>query len=105
MAPQPGGGAAPRLRVVTPGAPDGDGPAASGAAAVSPAVARRLQRLGVELDVLELVPFSDPDAAYAPAMALERRARALGDEVAVKRAQLIQADVLCRKGKHTASGS
>ena len=103
MAPQPGGGAAPRLRVI-PGAPDGDGPAASGAAAVSPAVARRLQRLGVELDVLELVPFSDPDAAYAPAMALERRARALGDEVAVKRAQLIQADVLCRKGKHTASG-
>ena len=36
--------------------------------------------------------------------ALERRARSLGDEAAQRRAQLIQADVLCRKGKHTASG-
>jgi len=51
-----------------------------------------------------MVPFSDPDAAYAPAAVLERRARALGDEGALRRAQLIQADVLCRKGKHTASG-
>ncbi len=58
----------------------------------------------MELDVLEMVPFSDADAAYAPAVALERRARALSDEVGRRRAQLIQADVLCRKGKHTASG-
>jgi two-component system cell cycle response regulator len=71
---------------------------------VSPAARHRMQRLGVELDFLEMVPFSDPDAAYAPAMVLERRARTLGDEGALRRAQLIQADVLCRKGKHTASG-
>lgn len=51
-----------------------------------------------------MLPFSDVDGAYQPAVALERRARALGDEAGVKRAQLIQADVLCRKGKHTASG-
>ena len=45
-----------------------------------PRVRRRMQRLGAELDVLEMVPFSDPDGAYAPAVALERRARALDDE-------------------------
>ncbi len=101
MAPH-SGAAAPRLRVI-PGASDtGDSP--PGARPVSAATRQRLQRLRVELDVLEMVPFSDPDAAYAPAAALERRARALGDEVAERRAQLIQADVLCRKGKHTASG-
>ena len=37
-------------------------------------------------------------------MALERRARTLGAEHLQKRAQLIQADVLGRKGKLTASG-
>jgi len=98
MAAHPGGAAAPKLHVIA-GAPE-----AAGSASASPAVRRRLQRLESELDFLELVPFSDPDAAYAPAMALERRAHALGDEVAQRRAQLIQADVLCRKGKHTASG-
>ena len=80
------------------------GTAAARSATVSPANQRRLQRLSVELDVLEMVPFSDPDAAYAPAVALERRRARLGDEIGEKRAQLIQADVLCRKGKHTASG-
>jgi two-component system cell cycle response regulator len=103
MAPHPGGAAAPRLRVI-PGATDADLAKAPAADVASPAVRQQLQRLGVELDVLEMVPFSDPDAAYAPAATLERRARALGDEAAQKRAQLIQADVLCRKGKHTASG-
>jgi tetratricopeptide (TPR) repeat protein len=88
---------------VIPGASD-IGDAAPGARPVSAATRQRLERLRVELDVLEMVPFSDPDAAYAPAAALERRARALGDETAERRAQLIQADVLCRKGKHTASG-
>ena len=102
MAPHSGGAAAPRLRVI-PGASD-IGDAAPGARPVSAATRQRLERLRVELDVLEMVPFSDPDAAYAPAAALERRARALGDETAERRAQLIQADVLCRKGKHTASG-
>ncbi len=98
MAALPGGAAAPQLRVLA-GAPEADA-----AISLSPAIRRRLERLESELDFLELVPFSDPDAAYAPAMALERRARTLGDEVAQRRAQLIQADVLCRKGKHTASG-
>src|ERR1700686_240999 len=103
MAPHSGGAAAPRLRVI-PGATDAGSAKAAGGDLVSPAVRQRLLRLSVELDVLEMVPFSDPDAAYAPAAALERRARALGDEAAQKRAQLIQADVMCRKGKHTASG-
>jgi diguanylate cyclase (GGDEF)-like protein len=95
MSRHPSGAAAPRLRVIA---------GSTGTDSASPVVQQRLQRLGAELDLLEMVPFSDPDAAYAPAVALERRARALGDEVGQKRAQLIQADVLCRKGKHTASG-
>lgn len=103
MAPHPGGAAAPRLRVI-PGTSDTEGLEEADAALASPEVQQRLQRLSVELDFLEMVPFSDPDAAYAPAAALERRAHALGDEAGQRRAQLIQADVLCRKGKHTASG-
>lgn len=103
MAPHPGGAAAPRLRVI-PGTSDTEGLEEADAAFASPEVQQRLQRLSVELDFLEMVPFSDPDAAYAPAAALERRAHALGDEAGQRRAQLIQADVLCRKGKHTASG-
>lgn len=57
-----------------------------------------------ELDALELVPFSNPKAAFAPAVELERQARELGAENLVRRAQLVQADVLGRIGKHTASG-
>ena len=103
MSPHPGGGAAPRLRVV-PGQSDSDGLETNDARTASPEKQRRLQRLAVELDLLEMVPFADADAAYMPALELERRARSLGDEAAKRRAQLIQADVLCRKGKHTASG-
>ena len=103
MSGHPRGAAAPQLRVIA-GATDADAAPFSEVAPATPAAMRRVQQLGVELDFLEMVPFSDPDAAYAPAMALERRARALGDEGAVRRALLIQADVLCRKGKHTASG-
>ena len=95
MARHPSGAAAPQLRVIA---------GTMAADSASPEAQQRLQRLAVELDLLEMVPFSDPDAAYPPAVALERRARALGDEIGQKRAQLIQADVLCRKGKHTASG-
>jgi len=57
-----------------------------------------------ELDALELVPFSNPKVAFGPAVELERQARELGAEDLRKRAQLIQADVLGRIGKHTASG-
>jgi hypothetical protein len=46
---------------------------------------RRISRIAGELDLLELVPFSNADAAFAPAVAIERRARALGDEHLVKR--------------------
>lgn len=53
---------------------------------------------------MELTPFYNADSAFAPAVAMERRARALGAENLQKRAQLIQADVLERKGKLTASG-
>jgi diguanylate cyclase (GGDEF)-like protein len=103
MSPHADGGALPLLRVI-PGASDtapGD-PAETGT--VSPATQRRIQRLAAELDVLEMLPFSDADAAYEPAVVLERRARGLGADAEQRRAQLIQADVLCRKGKHTASG-
>jgi two-component system cell cycle response regulator len=60
--------------------------------------------LAAELDELELVPFSDAKAAFGPAVALERKARELGLDDLERRAQLIQADVLGRIGKHTASG-
>jgi len=60
--------------------------------------------LSAELDLLELTPFYSADSAFAPSVALERRARTLGAEHLQKRAQLIQADVLGRKGKLTASG-
>ncbi len=60
--------------------------------------------VAAELDALELVPFSNPKAAFVPAVELERQARELGAEDLVKRAQLVQADVLGRIGKHTASG-
>jgi two-component system, cell cycle response regulator len=57
-----------------------------------------------ELDALELVPFSNPQVAFGPAIELERQARELGADALIKRAQLVQADVLGRIGKHTASG-
>ena len=60
--------------------------------------------VAAELDALELVPFSNPQVAFGPAVELERQARLLGAEELVKRAQLVQADVLGRIGKHTASG-
>ncbi|HEY1456655.1 MAG TPA: diguanylate cyclase, partial [Candidatus Dormibacteraeota bacterium] len=63
-----------------------------------------LQWVAAELDALELVPFSNPQAAFVPAVELERQARELGAEDLEKRAQLVQADVLGRIGKHTASG-
>ncbi len=103
MSAYPGASAAPRLRVIA-GPADTEASEPALTTPVSPAVQLRLQRLGVELDLLEMVPFADVDAAYVPAVALERRARELGDEAGQKRAQLIQADVLCRKGKYTASG-
>jgi two-component system cell cycle response regulator len=103
MTRHPSGAVAPQLRVIA-GATDGDQARPSETTPLSPAARHRMHRLGVELDFLEMLPFSDPDAAYAPAMVLERRARTLGDDGALRRAQLIQADVLCRKGKHTASG-
>lgn len=86
----------PQLRVIS--APE---PAPLPAATAEQA---RLDRLAAELDLLEMVPFSDTDAAFAPALSLERRALALGAEGPRRRAQLVQADVLGRKGKHTASG-
>jgi two-component system cell cycle response regulator len=60
--------------------------------------------LTAELDALELVPFSDAKGAFGPAVVLERQAHELGSEDLERRAQLIQADVLGRIGKHTASG-
>jgi diguanylate cyclase (GGDEF)-like protein len=96
MATQADGSAAPQLRVISSATADEPG----AASANQP----RLDRLAAELDLLEMVPFVDADAAFAPALALERRARALGAEDLQWRAQLIQADVLGRKGKHTASG-
>jgi diguanylate cyclase (GGDEF)-like protein len=65
---------------------------------------RLVREIASELDWLELVPFSDAKAAFAPAAVLERRAREAGAEDLEKRAQLVQGDVLGRIGKHTASG-
>jgi two-component system cell cycle response regulator len=95
----------PRLTVLGPD-PDPTQIASSTTAnpSTSPETQRRISRIAGELDLLEVVPFSNADGAFAPAVAIERRARALGDEHLIKRAQLIQADVLGRKGKHTASG-
>jgi diguanylate cyclase (GGDEF)-like protein len=65
---------------------------------------RLVREITAELEWLELLPFSDARAAFAPASALERRAREAGAEDLEKRAQLVQGDVLGRIGKHTASG-
>lgn len=105
MATIPSGNAAPQLRVISAATPGEEGTSAPDASA--PATKghnRRLDQLAAELDMLEMVPFADAEAAFAPALVLERRARALGSETLRRRAQLIQADVLGRKGKHTASG-
>jgi two-component system, cell cycle response regulator len=61
-------------------------------------------RLIQEIERLEMLPFADVDAAFAPARVAEAKARDMGAENLVRRAQLVQADVLGRKGKHTASG-
>jgi diguanylate cyclase (GGDEF)-like protein len=66
--------------------------------------ARLVREIAAELEWLELLPFSDAKAAFAPAAALERRAREAGAEDLEKRAQLVQGDILGRIGKHTASG-
>ena len=66
--------------------------------------ASAVSELSSELDKLELVPFSDSKGAFGPAVALEKRARELAAPALERRAQLIQADVLGRIGKHTASG-
>jgi diguanylate cyclase (GGDEF)-like protein len=69
----------------------------------SPAAAAA-RELAAQLDELELVPFSNTKAAFGPAVALEKQAREIGAESLERRAQLVQADVLGRIGKHTASG-
>jgi two-component system, cell cycle response regulator len=93
--------AVPQLRVISTAVVDD--PPASGPATAAGTKAR-LHQLAAELDLLEMVPFSNTEAAFAPALALERRARALGAGDLQRRAQLVQADVLDRKGKHTAAG-
>ena len=70
----------------------------------TPAATAAARDLSDQLDQLELVPFSDSKAAFGPAVALEKQARELGADALERRAQLIQADVLGRIGKHTASG-
>ena len=56
-----------------------------------------IREIEAELEWLELLPFSDAKAAFAPAAALERRAREAGAEALEKRAQLVQGDVLGRR--------
>jgi two-component system, cell cycle response regulator len=97
--------AAPQLRVISAETTAvGSTPATDGSPALTKQQRRRLQQLAAQLDHLEMVPFSNAEAAFAPALVLERRALALGSETLRRRAQLVQADVLGRKGKHTASG-
>jgi len=71
---------------------------------LEPPPAAAVSDLSAQLDELELVPFSDTKAAFGPAVAAEKQAREMGAEALERRAQLIQADVLGRIGKHTASG-
>ena len=59
-------------------------------------------RLAALLDDLEMVPYSDVDAAYEPAVDLEAECDRLGLEDLRLRAQLVQADVLGRTGKNAA---
>ncbi|MBV8302072.1 MAG: GGDEF domain-containing protein [Candidatus Dormibacteraeota bacterium] len=67
---------------------------------------RRVDRelLSIELDRLEIIPVSDPTAAFSPAVDIERDARRIGAVDLEMRAQLVQADVLGRMGKTTAGG-
>ena len=61
-------------------------------------------RLAVDLDDLEMVPFSDPEAAYQPAVFMGQAALALEAVDLQMRAQLVEADVLCRRGQTAAGG-
>jgi two-component system cell cycle response regulator len=90
-----------KSRQISPGGAANSAAQATDATSASGGLAREI---AAELDELELVPFSDAKAAFGPAVAIERRARDLGLEGLERRAQLIQADVLGRIGKHTASG-
>ena len=62
------------------------------------------RELSAELDALEPVPFWNTKTPFSPAVAIENKAREIGAESLERRAQLIQADVMGRIGKHTASG-
>jgi two-component system, cell cycle response regulator len=61
-------------------------------------------RLAAQLDGLETLPFFHPDEAFGPAAAIEEVAARLGLTDLRLRAQLIQADVLCRRGQTAAAG-
>jgi two-component system, cell cycle response regulator len=61
-------------------------------------------RLAARLDRLETVPFFRPDAAFGPAVSIEKAAARLGLTDLRLRAQLIQADVLCRRGQTATAG-
>jgi two-component system, cell cycle response regulator len=77
-------------------------PPADGAEPLLPGGAA--DRLAAELDALETLTFFDPAAAADPAVKIERSAGRLGEAVLQLRAQLIQADVLIRKGETAAGG-
>src|SRR5437588_12702277 len=93
----------PLLRVLPDPRADGSVSPPNGQATPAPAPDRRVVLLSAELDLLELTPFYSADSAFAPSVALERRARPVRAEHLQKRAQLNPAHVLGRKGKATAS--
>ena len=64
-----------------------------------------LTELAAALDVLELVPYDDPEAAAEPALALGRLASDWGAEDLALRARLVHADVIGRAGNTAGAGT
>jgi two-component system, cell cycle response regulator len=65
---------------------------------------RRADELTVALDALETMPFFDPGAAYGPVVEIEAEAESLGMVDLQLRAQLIQSDLMIRRGETAAGG-
>ena len=65
---------------------------------------RSAAELREQLDVLELVPYDDPDAAAEPALLIGDVAARLGCEDLVQRARLVHADVIGRGGDTAGAG-
>jgi two-component system, cell cycle response regulator len=79
-------------------------PVGPGALTDSGAAPRTSARLAAQLDSLEVLPFFRPSAAAGPAAAIELASGRLGLTELRLRAQLVQADVNCRRGQTAEAG-